>query len=70
MKLVTLALAALALAGCAATPTTASSSTRTTLEEKEYRTGSRIPVREPVNTSSSNTRDPSTLSTGMPPRTN
>jgi hypothetical protein len=38
--------AALAIAGCASTPNTTSTAQKP-MEEKEYRVGSRIPVRDP-----------------------
>ena len=75
MKLVLSALAALALCACASTstptpPSGAGSQPRqSTYEEKEYRTGSRIPVRDGVSASPTKSVDPSALS-GTPPRTN
>jgi len=64
---------ALVLAGCATAPATStagSSGTQAAPEEKEYRTGSRIPVRDPsaAPASSVKTLDPSALGTGLPPR--
>ena len=44
--------AALAIAGCASTPDQTSTS-RKPMEEKEYRVGSRIPVRDPAAVSAS-----------------
>jgi outer membrane lipoprotein SlyB len=66
--------AALALAGCASTSDTSitTSSAQTPREEKEYRVGSRIPVRDPsaVTASPTGSVDPSTMRTGAPTRTN
>ncbi len=72
MKLVALALTALALAACASTSTTTAGpgSARSTLEEKEYRTGSRIPVRSAVVSSPAVTPDPSAPGAGAAPRAN
>jgi hypothetical protein len=66
MKLVTIAVLALALAACATTSTTESNSAQSTQLEKEYRTGSRIPVRDPVSSSPAKTVDPSAA--GAAPR--
>jgi len=66
MKHVTIAVLALALGACATTSTTGSNSAQKQLEEKEYRTGSRIPVREPVSSSPTRTVDPSAV--GAAPR--
>jgi hypothetical protein len=70
MKHVTIAMLALplalALAGCAATSTTGPTTAQKPLEEKEYRTGSRIPVRDPVSSSPTKTVDPSAA--GAAPR--
>ena len=70
MKLVMLAVAALTLCACASSPTTGDHPKRSTYEEKEYRTGSRIPVRDSVSASPAKTLDPSALSTTAPPRVN
>jgi len=66
MKHVTIAVLALALAACATTTTTDSNTAQKPLEEKEYRTGSRIPVRDPVSSSPTRTVDPSAI--GASPR--
>ena len=60
----------IALAGCASTSN--QSSAQAPREEKEYRVGSRIPVRDPgaVTASPATSVDPSTLRTGAPVRTN
>ncbi len=55
------------LAACAATPDSASTAAPK-LEEKEFRTGSRIPVRDPVSASPTKTPDPSAVNPGAPPR--
>lgn len=72
MKSLLTALVALALAACASQgPTnTASDAPRKQMEEKEYRTGSRIPVRDTTSASPAKTLDPSALSTTAPPRVN
>ncbi|MFO1315847.1 MAG: hypothetical protein U1F58_09595 [Burkholderiales bacterium] len=70
MKHVALALVALALAACASTSTTDSSRAQSAPPEKEYRTGSRIPVRDPVPATPPTTVDASTLPTGAAPRAN
>lgn len=70
MKLALAALAALTLCACASTSTTGDAPSRSTYEEKEYRTGSRIPVRDSTSPSPAKTLDPSALSTTAPPRVN
>lgn len=70
MKLAMLALAALTLCACATTSSTGDQPTRSTYEEKEYRTGSRIPVRDGSSPSPTKSLDPSALSTTAPPRVN
>lgn len=70
MKLAMLALAALTLAACASTSSTGGQAARSGPEEKEYRTGSRIPVRDSTSASPTKTLDPSALSTTTPPRVN
>jgi hypothetical protein len=72
MKLALAALAALTLCACASTSTstTGDAPSRSTYEEKEYRTGSRIPVRDSTSASPAKTLDPSALSTTAPPRVN
>jgi ABC-type oligopeptide transport system substrate-binding subunit len=56
MKQFTIALAAFALAACASTSSSPdTTSAQKPMEEKEYRIGSRIPVRDPSATSSSPT---------------
>jgi len=61
--------AALALAACASTSNTTSTAQKP-MEEKEYRVGSRIPVKDPVGASPTTTADPSTMRSGTPTRTN
>ena len=58
--------AALALAACATTSNT-SSTAQKPMEEKEYRVGSRIPVKDSVGASPTATMDSSALS-NLPPR--
>jgi hypothetical protein len=58
---------ALALGACA-TPSTPDHSAQKPSEEKEYRTGSRIPVRDSVSSSPTTTASPSALSPTAPPR--
>ena len=60
---------AIALAGCASTPDTTSTAQKP-VEEKEYRVGSRIPVKDPVGASPTSTVDPSAMRSGTPTRTN
>ena len=60
---------AILLAGCASTSDTASTAQKP-MEEKEYRVGSRIPVRDPAGSSPTSTVDPSTVRSGAPTRTN
>jgi len=59
---------ALALGACATT--TPTQTAQKPVEEKEFRTGSRIPVRDPVSTSPTTTMDPSVMAPGAVPRTN
>lgn len=69
MKSLLTALAALTLAACASqgsTNTAKDSSPR--MEEKEYRTGSRIPVRDSVSSSPSGVASPSAMSPSAPPK--
>ncbi len=61
MKHVTIAVLALALAACATTSTTESTPAQSSALEKEYRTGSRIPVRDPVASSPTKTVEPSAI---------
>jgi len=70
MKTMLTALAALALAACASqgTTTTASSSASKPMEEKEYRTGSRIPVRDTVSASPTDVASPSAMNPALPPK--
>ncbi len=70
MKLALAALAALTLCACAATSTTGNAPSQSTYEEKEYRTGSRIPVRDSTSASPAKSLDPSALTTTAPPRVN
>ena len=69
MKHVTIAVLALALAACATTSTTGSNTAQKPLEEKEYRTGSRIPVRDPVSSSPTKAVDPAAMNPSGAPRT-
>jgi hypothetical protein len=69
MKQILLVMAALALSACAATPD--NQAVRKPSEEKEYRIGSRIPVRDSSSPSASPTAtiDPASIS-NVPARTN
>lgn len=71
MKPVLCLIAALALAACA-TPSTTRDAAQSSSLDKEYRTGSRIPVKDPSATSASPTKsmDPSALGPGQPVRIN
>jgi hypothetical protein len=66
--------AAIVIAGCASTSnnTNTTSSSQKPMEEKEYRVGSRIPVKDPsaVSTSPTGSVDPSAMRSGTPTRTN
>lgn len=68
MKSLLTALVALALAACASEgPTnTASDAPRKQMEEKEYRTGSRIPVRDTVSSSPTDVASPSAMNPALP----
>ena len=69
MKSVVILAAALVLAACSTTSGTPSSQTAgKSVEEKEYRTGSRIPVRDPAAQSASpvSSANPSVLAPGVP----
>jgi hypothetical protein len=57
---------ALAIAACA-TPSAPDRNAQKVVEEKEYRTGSRIPVRDAVSSSPTTTASPSALSPSAPP---
>lgn len=64
---------ALALTACASQPSGTSSTAQSAQprEEKEFRTGSRIPVRDTTTSSPTTTMDASAMSPGVPPaRTN
>jgi hypothetical protein len=61
--------AAFAVAACASTSNT-SSTAQKPMEEKEYRVGSRIPVKSPLAASPSTTADPSAIRPGAPTGTN
>ena len=63
--------AAIVIAGCASTSDTTSTAQKP-MEEKEYRVGSRIPVKDPSAASASPTGsvDPSAMRSGAPIRTN
>jgi len=58
---------ALALAACA-TPSAPDNNAQQPREEKEYRTGSRISVRDPGSSSPTTTASPSVLQPSLPPR--
>jgi hypothetical protein len=58
---------ALALSACA-TPSTPDNAAQKPSEEKEYRTGSRIPIRDAVSSSPTTTASPSVLNPALPPR--
>lgn len=62
----------LALAACASTSNTSNSGStaQKPMEEKEYRIGSRIPVKDPVSSSPTGSASPSAMGTGAPTRTN
>lgn len=69
MKAVFVCIAALTLAACASTSgTSGSQASSKSVDEKEYRTGSRIPVRDPSTQGSSSvtSADPSALRPGTP----
>lgn len=67
-KQLLLALFPLLLAACAsADSSTTSNASR---EERVYRTGSNVPVRDPVSSSPTTTADPSALRPGAAPRIN
>ena len=61
-----LAAAALVLSACAATSGPSTTAANTPAVEKEYRTGSRIPVRDPVSSSPTKTVEPAAI--GAVPR--
>ena len=58
---------ALAVAACA-TPSAPDNTAQKPSEDKEYRTGSRIPVRDSVSSSPTTTASPSLLNPAIPPR--
>jgi hypothetical protein len=58
---------ALALVACA-TPSGSDTAAQSPREEKEYRVGSRIPVRDPVSSSPTTTASPSAMNPALPPR--
>lgn len=62
----------LALAACASTSNNSNtaSTAQKPMEEKEYRVGSRIPVKDPVSSSPTGTASPSAMGQGAPTRTN
>ncbi len=69
MKVVVIVAAALVLAACSTTSgTNAAPTSSQSSIEKEYRTGSRIPVRDPAQSSASpvTTSSPSVLAPGVP----
>ncbi len=70
MKSLLTALAALALAACASqgTTTTAGDAPRKQMEEKEYRVGSQIPVRNSVGSSPTGVASPSAMNPASPPK--
>jgi hypothetical protein len=65
-KQLLLALIPLLLAACAATD--APSTSNASRDERVYRTGSNVPVRDPVSSSPTTTADPSALRQGTAPR--
>jgi hypothetical protein len=67
MKRIIPLLAALALVACATDPSV-NQSAQAPKDEKEYRTGSRIPVRDASTASPTTTLDASVLTPGMPRR--
>mgnify|MGYP001336704031 CR=1 FL=1 len=68
MKIVLLCTAAALLAACSTSSTSPSATAGKSMEEREYRTGSRIPVRDPAANSASpvTSASPSVLSPGAP----
>lgn len=69
MKLLTIAALALALAACASQTTNTASDSSRKLEEKEFRTGSRIPVRDGATSSSpTEVSSPSAMNPAAPPK--
>ncbi|MFO1395693.1 MAG: hypothetical protein U1F48_01390 [Burkholderiales bacterium] len=68
MKTLLTALVALALAACASQGTTTASDSPRKMEEKEYRTGSRIPVRDGVSSSPTDVASPSAMNPALPPK--
>lgn len=71
MKTLLTALAALALAACASqgpTNTASDAPRKQQMEEKEYRTGSRIPVRDGVSSSPTDVSSPSAMSPAQAPK--
>ena len=58
----------LALAACASQGTTTASDSPRKMEEKEYRTGSRIPVRDGVSSSPTDVASPSAMNPALPPK--
>lgn len=68
MKTLLIALAALTLAACASQNTTTASDSSRKMEEKEYRTGSRIPVRDGVSSSPTDVASPSAMTPSLPPK--
>lgn len=65
-KQLLLALIPLLLAACASTD--APSTSNASRDERVYRTGSNVPVRDPVSSSPTTTADPSALRQGTAPR--
>jgi hypothetical protein len=59
---------ALALSACASSPPETQAAEASS-QEKEYRTGSRIPVRDSTSSSPTTTLDPAVLTPGLPTRT-
>ena len=64
--------AAIVIAGCAGTSNDTNPTAQKPTEEKEYRVGSRIPVKNPSAASASptGTVDPAAMRSGTPTRTN
>ena len=63
-----LAVLPMLLAACASTD--APSTSNASREERVYRTGSNVPVRDPVSSSPTTTADPSAVRQGTAPRAN
>lgn len=68
MKVVLLCATAALLAACSTSSTSPSTAANKSLEEREYRTGSRIPVRDPAASAASpvTSASPSVMAPGVP----